>query len=80
MVEMLSYNIEDLFEEVSERARETGVTTEEAWNELVEEVIDEHINWGEMDIDDDVTAIREALQSKWEEFNRGLHGGEISEG
>ena len=80
MVEFLSYNVEDLHTEVVERARETGVASQEAWNELVEEILDEHLNWGEVDVDDDVTGLREALQSRWEAFERGLQGGEISEG
>ena len=79
MVEFISYNLEDLYEELVERAREAGVNAEEAWNELVEEVLDEHINWGEVDIDDDITGIREALQERWKEFSKGLQGGEISE-
>lgn len=80
MVENLSYNVEDLYEEVAERAREAGVASEEAWNELVEEVLDEHVNWGEVDVDDDITGLREALQEKWKQFERGLQGGTIAEG
>ncbi len=79
MVEFLSYNPEDLHEEVVLRAREQGVATQEAWNETVEQILDEHANWGEMDIDDDLTGIREALQARWEEFEKGLQGGTISE-
>jgi len=80
MAENLSYNVEDLHTELVERAREAGVTTQEAWNEMVEEVLDEHLNWGEIDIDDDVTSIREALQSRWTQFDEGLQAGEIAEG
>lgn len=79
MVEMLSYNAEDLYSELTDRAREAGVTTQEAWNELVEEVLDEHLNWGEIDVDDDVTGLREALQEKWTEFDEKLDSGELSE-
>ncbi|TAL20688.1 hypothetical protein EPN90_00275 [Patescibacteria group bacterium] len=80
MVELLSYNLEDLYEEVSERAREAGVASEEVWNELVETVLDERLNWGEVDVDDDITTMREALQAKWSDFERGLQSGETSEG
>ena len=77
MVEFLGFSVEDLSEEVVERARENGVASKEAWDELVEEILDEHINWGEVDIDDDVTAIREALQERWKAFEeQNLLGGE----
>lgn len=76
MVEFLSYSVEGLSEEVVERARETGVNTKEAWDELVEEVIDEHINWGEVDVDDDVSAMKEALEERWKTFEEELLGGD----
>lgn len=80
MVEMLSHNVEDLYDELCDRAAEAGVTTQEAWNELVEEILDEHLNWGELDVDDDVTGLREALQEKWTKFDEKLESGQISEG
>lgn len=79
MVEFLNYNPQGLYEEIVEAAREQGVATQEAWDELVEQTLDEHMNWGEVDIDDDVTGIREGLKSRFEEFSKGLQGGEISE-
>lgn len=80
MVEFLQYNLEDLYEEVVERAQEQGIADEEGWKEMVEEILDEHINWGEVDIDDDVAGMREALQEKWKKFEEGLNAGTISEG
>ena len=74
MVEFPSYNVESLYEEVAERAREQGVASEDAWKELVEEILDERINWGEVDIDDDVTSMREALQEKWKQFEESVSG------
>ncbi len=80
MVELPNFNLEDLLGEVTERARENGVSSQEGWNELVEEILEEHINWGEMDIDDDITTIREALQEGWVKFEEALNAGQISEG
>jgi acetyl-CoA carboxylase alpha subunit len=74
MVEFLSYSVDGLSEEVVERARESGVNSKEAWDELVDEIIDEHINWGEVDVDDDVNAIKEALEDRWKSFEEELLG------
>ena len=80
MVQFLSYNVQDLYSELVERASGQGVTTQAEWNELVEALLSEHADWGEVDIDDDITSMREALQARWEDFDRSLQEGDISEG
>lgn len=80
MADFHQYNLEDLHQEVIERAQENGVTDEEGWKEMVEIILDEHINWGEVDIDDDVEGMRETLQEKWKKFEEGLNAGTISGG
>lgn len=59
-------------EEVIAKAREEGVTSAEAWNDLVEQVLDDHARVGEVDSDDDLTAMREALQSRWGDYEAEL--------
>lgn len=72
MVELFGYNEEGLLEEVVAKAREEGVTSAEAWNDLVEQVLDDHARVGEVDSDDDLVAMREALQSRWGDYEAEL--------
>lgn len=68
MVELFGYDEEGLLEEVLTRAREEGVTSQEAWNELVEQVLDDHARLQEVDNDDDLISMREALQARWGDY------------
>ena len=79
MVEFLNYTVNDLYEEVVERAKEQGVTTEEQWNDIVEAILAERADWGEVDIDDDVVGMRDALNLRWKEFEEKTQGGGVSE-
>ena len=72
MVELFGYNEEGLLEEVITKAREEGAASAEAWNDLVEQVLDDHARIGEVDSDDDLTAMREALQARWGDYEAEL--------
>ena len=72
MVELFGYNEEGLLEEVISKARDEGVASQEAWNDLVEQVLDDHARVGEVDSDDDLTAMREALQARWGDYEAEL--------
>ncbi len=68
MVENLAYDLESLYAELKERARAEGALTQEAWNDLAEEILDEHLRVGEFDEDEDLSGLREALQERFAEF------------
>ncbi len=68
MVELFGYNEEGLLEEVLTRARDEGVASQEAWNESVEQVLDDHARLQEVDSDDDLISMREALQARWGDY------------
>lgn len=73
MVELFGYNEEGLLEEVITKARDEGVTSQEAWNDLVEQVLDDHARVGEVDNDDDLVAMREALQARWGDYEAEIN-------
>ncbi len=58
----------DLLKEITESAREQGVTDQEGWDELVEETIDSHLSIGELDPDQDLEGARALLKLAWEEY------------
>ena len=66
--ENISYNPEELFIDIAEQARSQGVTTQEAWDELVDAELDARLGVGEMDKDDDLVNLREVLQARFVDF------------
>lgn len=68
MVEFLGYTLEDLYADAVEAARAQGVTTQEGWNDIVEEVLDDRREFQEIHDDDDTDEMREALQGRWPDY------------
>ena len=50
------------------RAREQGVSTQEMWNELCDEVIESHLDLGKMDDDQVNETLKQALYLAWLEY------------
>lgn len=67
-MENLTVNLEELFDEVKDRALEEGALAREEWNELVEELMDEKRQFSELHDDDSWTEIRESLQARYDDF------------
>lgn len=65
-----AFTVDDLYLEVSELAREQGVSSQEGWDELVDEVMSGHQDIGEVDLDDDTEVMKEDLCNKWKEYKR----------
>lgn len=58
----------ELFEEISDLAKEQGVATKDVWDELVGEVLDSHLELGELQKDMDLENLRTMLKNMWEEY------------
>lgn len=58
----------DLFQEISDLAREQGVSSKETWDELVDEVVESHLDLGELNDDEDLEGVKDALKEAWKEF------------
>ena len=63
-------NLGELFTEISDLAREAGVTSQVDWNGLVDEVLESHSNIGETNDDQDLAGHTQALQMMWAEYQR----------
>lgn len=63
-------NRDDLFKEVSDLAREQGVADKDMWKELVDQVVDGHVDLGELDPDQNLVALKELLYDAWDEYVR----------
>ncbi len=60
--------IDDIYGEIADIAREQGVSNQEMWNDAVEEVVENHLDLGEIDMDEDTEAMKEILRGRWPEY------------
>jgi hypothetical protein len=72
MTEFLDFNLNESYAEIKERAQTMPVTSKEAWDDLVEEFVNEKINIGELDKDEDSQGIIENLKAMWPEYEKNL--------
>lgn len=67
-MENLTLNLQELFEEIKERAFADGAYAREEWGDIVDEVIEEKREVQEIHDDVDLTEMREALKARFDEF------------
>jgi len=65
MENVIEPSTENLLLELKKRARAELVTDEAAYEELVDDLIAEKIEWGEINEEDDYDTLRENLIGRW---------------
>lgn len=68
MTENIHVDRETIFQEVIERGRNEGIADREAFHDLVEEIIQEHLQVGEMHDDQPTVDISEQLKARWVDY------------
>jgi len=63
---------QEIFDEIIERGIQSGVTDQEAYNQLVETVLEEHQDVGELDKDQNIELKEDVLKARWNEFKSEL--------
>ncbi len=58
----------ELYNEIAELAREQGLATQADWANLVEEVIESHVDLAELNDDQDLEGKRSTLNGMWETY------------
>ena len=76
MTEFLSVDPGEIFLEIVELGRAEGINTQEAYVDLVDEVIERHRGWGEMHDDSSTAGMAEALRGRFAEYKELLGLGE----
>lgn len=74
MTQLDTLNLNDLYQEIVELAREQGVADQATWDELCDEVIDSHAELAELNTDQNTEAYRTQLHAMWGEYK--LEAGE----
>lgn len=67
-MENITLNLEDIYEEIKERAFGEGAFSREQWRDLVDEILDAKRDFGETHDDVDWDEMREALVARYDEF------------
>ena len=72
MTQFLNIDREQLFQDLVERGRQQGVTDQEAYHELCDDLVAELLEVGEMDEDADTIGIVSHLKGRWPDFQEAL--------
>jgi hypothetical protein len=67
-MENITLSIEEVYEDIKERAFAEGAFSREQWRDLVDEILDAKRDFGETHDDVDWEEMREALVVRYEEF------------
>lgn len=68
----LEINLESLFDEIVDRGRGEGITNQEGFNELLEEILMGHLDVGELDDQNTTSDLTEQLRSRWPDYKEAL--------
>ena len=63
-----SYTLDDAVQELWQRAQDEGVATQDAWDELVDELVEDHVDLGQIDPDQDTENWKEILKHRWADY------------
>lgn len=68
MIRTYALTPDDLFHEVCDLANEHGVIDQDMWKDMVDEVVQGHLDLGELDPDQDTEEIKKDLENRWVEY------------
>lgn len=69
-MDYLTTNFNELAEELKNRASEEGVAGQSAYNDLIEQIISEKLEFGELSGSSNLDALKEKLENTWLDFDR----------
>lgn len=72
MTENLAFNVETAWNHIRTQLNTDGISTREAFESLIETYVDERVNRGELDPDQNIDHIVESLKAKWDEWSEQL--------
>ena len=62
---LTTLTLEELYSEIADLARDQGTKTKEQWDEMVEDVVEDHLDLGELDLEEDSEGIKDDLRARW---------------
>jgi hypothetical protein len=76
MENVIEPSSENLLRELKKRAKGELINTEDAYEELVDDLIAEKIEWGELHEEDDTQGLREDLIGRWPDVKEFVYRSE----
>ena len=67
-MENLAVNLEELFNEIKDRAMEEGALGRDEWHDLVDEILEDKRQFSELHDDESWSEIRESLLARYDDF------------
>ena len=71
-MEFLTFDIEELYQAVKERALAEGAFTPEAWSDMIDAVLQDREEFGEVHDDEELSAVKEDLKSRFSAFENEI--------
>ncbi len=65
-------NVNELYSVASARAKDNGVADQEAWDGIVDEVVEQYRTSGRIDDDEDIDALIEELRARFPEYGESV--------
>ena len=72
MSQNIVFDRESAWGELLERARSQGITTAEAFHEMVDDYFNELLQVGELDEDQNIAELAAEYKERWEDFQKDL--------
>jgi len=72
MIEFVTFNFEEVVEELKNRAREEGIAGKEAYDSFIDDLINEKFVNGELDKDNDIETVKHDLSMTWKDYSSEL--------
>lgn len=66
--EITSFGRADLKREIFDLAQLQAPDTQEVWNDLAEEIVEGHVDLGQLDKDQDTEGMKQYLRTLWETY------------
>ncbi len=67
-MENLTFDIDELYRDAKERAVAEGVATQEEWSDIIDMVIQDREEFGEVHEDEELSAVKEQLKARFDEY------------
>lgn len=67
-MENLTFDLDELYQAVKERALAEGAYTREEWSDIIDMTIQDREEFGEVHDDEELSAVKEQLKARFEEF------------
>lgn len=67
-MENLTFDLEELYQAVKERALAEGAYTHEEWSDVIDMTLQDREEFGEVHDDEELSAVKEHLKARFDEF------------